>query len=110
MTLFVIDWTLMDTTPLLELCRESSHEVVGYEFADGGRAYKKTGELKPDAIIINYNIKPSHGKETAGSIKNRKSTAQIPIYFIDGEVEDNEHCNHLGICLSSEELKELLES
>jgi DNA-binding response OmpR family regulator len=108
MKLFVIDWSKDCTTPLLEVCSTCGHEIVGREMQDGAEAYKKTGTAKPDAIVVNYAVKPSHGRMTAESIRGRKGTSQIPIYFIDGEEEDNEKVANLGLCLSGEELRDLL--
>lgn len=108
MKIFVIDWTKDNSTPLLEECRAKGHEIVGRELQDGAEAYRKTGAVKPDAIVVNYAVKPSHGRMTAESIRSRKATAQIPIYFIDGEEDDNEKVANIGICLSGEELSDLL--
>ena len=109
MQLFIIDWSKDKSTPLLECCRNSTHKIVGMELKDGGEAYRKVAACNPDAIVVNYAAKPSHGRITAQEIRKRKATAQIPIYFIDGEEEDNEKVEHMGICLSSEELKDLLD-
>ena len=110
MQLFIIDWSKDKSTPLIELCRNTIHKIIGIELCDGGDAYRKTGILKPDAILVNYAVKPSHGRTTAQEIRRRKSTANIPIYFIDGEEDENERVEHMGICLSTEELKDLLEA
>ncbi|WP_143090426.1 PleD family two-component system response regulator [Flavobacterium akiainvivens] len=108
MKLFVIDWTKDSTTPLLDACTTCGHEVVGRELTDGAEAYRKTGTTKPDAIVVNYAVKPSHGRMTAQSIRGRKGTSQIPIYFIDGEEDENEKVANIGLCLSGEELRDLL--
>ena len=110
MKLFIIDWSKEPTTPLIDYCCGTPHKIVGRELADGGDAYKKTGKCSPDAIIINYGVKPAHGRQTAESIRQRKLTAEIPIYFIDGSEDDNEMVSHYGICLSQEELQDLLEN
>lgn len=108
MKLFIIDWSKERTTPLIEYCKKNA-DVVGIELHEGAEAYRKTGILKPDAIVINYANKPSHGRKTADSIRQRKVTSQIPIYFIDGAEDENELAEHMGICFSQEELQELLE-
>lgn len=109
MKIFVIDWcTDANASALITACKTPPHSVVGYELADGAEAYRKIGILKPEAIVINYAAKPSHGRMTADSIRKRKATAEIPLYFIDGEEDDNERVSHMGICLSSEELADLL--
>ena len=108
MKLFIIDWTKELTTPLIEYCKKNAN-VVGIELHNGDEAYRKTGLLKPDAIVINYANKPSHGRLTAESINQRKLTSQIPIYFIDGAEDENEKVENIGICFSQEELEELLQ-
>jgi len=108
MKLFIIDWSKEQTTPLIDYCKKKA-SVVGTELADGAEAFRKTGTLKPDAIVVNYANKPSHGRMTADSIRKRKLTAQIPIYFIDGAEDENEKVENIGICLSQEELQDLLE-
>ncbi len=110
MQLFIIDWSKDSTTPLIDCCKKSPHKVVGVELADGAQAYRKTGQSKADAIVVNYAVKPSHGRMTASEIRKRKTTAEVPIYFIGGSEDDNELVEHIGICLSEEEFKDLLES
>ncbi len=110
MNLFIIDWSKTESTPLVDCCTNSSHKVIGYELTDGAEAYKKTARSLPDAIVINYAVKPYHGRRTAEQIHKRKSTSHIPIYFINGDEDDNELAEHLGICFSEEEFKELLET
>ena len=110
MQLFIIDWSKDSSTPLVEYCKRTPHKIVGTEMADGAEAYRKTGKCRPDAIVVNYAVKPSHGRITAQEIRRRKATAEVPIYFIDGEEDENEKVEHIGICLSSDELKDLLEA
>lgn len=110
MKLFIIDWSKDSSTPLIEYCKGTNHKIVGTELTDGGTAYKSTALCKPDAIIINYAVKPAHGRITAQQIRNRKLTAAIPIYFINGDEDDNEKVQNLGICLSEDEFKELLDT
>ncbi|AWH85283.1 hypothetical protein HYN59_09205 [Flavobacterium album] len=109
MKLFIIDWSREATTPLLDYCKSTPHTIAGHELVDGAEAYRKTALCKPDAIIVNYATKPSHGRLTAGHIFKRKITSGIPIYFIGGAEDDNEKVEHMGICLSEEELHELLD-
>lgn len=108
MKLFIIDWSKEQTTPLIDYCKKNA-TVVGTELTDGAEAYRKMATLKPDAVVVNYANKPLHGRQTADSIHKRKATSQIPIYFIDGAEDENEKAEHIGICLSQEELQELLE-
>ncbi|OYQ38126.1 hypothetical protein CHU92_06565 [Flavobacterium cyanobacteriorum] len=109
MQLFIIDWSREKTTPLIDYCKKTRHKVLGAELLDGAEAYRKTGSHRPDAIVINYAVKPSHGRAAASEIKKRKATSEIPIYFIGGTEDDNEKVSHLGICLSEEEFRDFLD-
>lgn len=71
---------------------------------DGGRAYQLAGEILPEKIFINYADKPSHGRQTANAILQRKSTASIPIYFVGGSPIENEKVMNLGHCISTDEI------
>jgi hypothetical protein len=80
------------------------------EKKDGGAAYQLAGEHLPAAIFINYKDKPSHGRQTAFSIRERKKTAHIPIYFVDGNESDNEKVKDIGTCISSNDIGRFLKT
>jgi chemotaxis response regulator CheB len=79
------------------------------EKKDGGNAYKQVGEILPDIILINYEIKPSHGLQTAQSIKERKRTSNIPIYFVGKEVNANQKLKHIGQLITTDEIEKYLQ-
>jgi len=105
MKIFVIDFSKDKT--LIELCMGNGN-IVEYEQKDGALAYRKSREFMPDIIVINYKDKPSHGRLTAQKIKQRKMTAEIPIYFWDGKESENEKIAEIGLPITTEKLKELL--
>lgn len=107
MKILVIDWTADAPSTLAVRCEQAGHEVLT-ETRDGAEAYRKAGEFKPDLVLLNYAVKPSHGRLTAESIRKRKSTAAIPIYFVDGPAEENRKVAHLGTCIGTNELTPLL--
>ena len=41
----------------------------------------------PDAIVIDLSRLPSHGRELARAIRERKTTRSIPLVFLGGEPE-----------------------
>lgn len=110
MQFFVIDWSREYTTPLIEMCRKAPHKVVGTELSDGAEACRKTAKCRPDAIVINYAVKPLNGRQVVQQLRKRKQTSEIPVYFIGGDEDENEKVTSLGICLSEEEFKDLLEA
>ncbi len=82
--------------------------LVESENSDGARAYKLIGELMPDLIFINYNHKPSHGRQTAIAINKRKKTSQIPIYFINGTQVEIDKIKEMGKPIKFEEIDKIL--
>jgi hypothetical protein len=102
MKIFVLDFSsqreLVDRVPI-------GHEITE-EKEDGGKAYKTIGKQLPDKIFIQYKYKPSHGRQTAISIKERKRTSNIPIYFVDGNEVENHKVRHIGNCIKLNELTE----
>jgi DNA-binding response OmpR family regulator len=58
---------------------------VEFEDSDGARGIKSIKADPPDAVVIDLNRLPSHGRETALALKSAKSTRDIPIVFVDGE-------------------------
>ncbi len=81
---------------------------VEIEEDDGARAYKAVGETKPDLIFVNYGHKPSHGRQTAISIRRRRSTAHIPVYFVDGESDEIRRLEGLGETIRLDEIESVV--
>ena len=106
MKIMVIDFA--ETNHITDKLPEGINLLIEKE--DGGRAYKTAGEQLPAAIFINYKDKPSHGRQTAISIRERKKTEHIPIYFVDGTEFENEKVKHLGSCITSNEIGRFLKS
>ena len=106
MKIMVIDFS--ETNQIVKLFPEGINLLV--ENKDGGHAYQLAGEHLPAAIFINYKDKPSHGRQTAVSIRDRKKTSHIPIYFIDGSDADNEKVSDIGTCVKSNEINRYLRS
>lgn len=100
MKIYIIDFS--GTNTIKEII--SNDVEIFTEMKDGGNAYKEIGEIMPDIILINYKHKPKHGIKTAQAIKQRKKTAYIPIYFIDGEQEEIAKIEKLGQPISKEQI------
>lgn len=104
MKIFVIDFS--DTDHISD--RFDKRFQIFTEKKDGEIAYKQVGEIMPDKIFINYYDKPSHGRQTAQAIAKRKKTSNIPIYFVDGNKNDNEKIKHIGQPIKFDEIEILL--
>jgi DNA-binding response OmpR family regulator len=107
MKIFIIDWTDEGESLLTLYCRSFGHETEA-EYRDGGEAYRKSGQFLPDLILVNYGIKPSHGRITVESIKKRRATSSIPVYFLNGKEEDLQKIKSLGIAIDQEDLSRML--
>ena len=105
MKIYIIDFS--DTNKIAD--RLKNHQVLS-EKHDGGQAYKQTGEILPELIFVNYKVKPSHGRETAQSIKERKKTSKIPIYFVDGDKIENEKIKHIGQSITINEIDDYIQT
>jgi len=101
MKIFVIDFSSNDS--LIKLCTQN-HTIVEFEKNNGALAYSKSRAFMPDIIVVNYAHKPSHGRITATKINERKMTAKIPIYFVDGIKTENEKITHFATPITKEQL------
>jgi chemotaxis response regulator CheB len=104
--LFIIDFSGNNRLATLFEGREDLQ--VYTEAEDGGRAYKLVGELLPDRVVVNMAAKPSHGLQTALSLKERKKTAAIPLFFVDVPEGYADRVAPLGNCVSMEALAQEL--
>jgi DNA-binding response OmpR family regulator len=86
-SLFLIHWHPEEAEALARPLREGGWEVRT-EAEDGARAYRETGAWVPDAVVVYLARLPSHGRETAVSIRQRRSTRATPILFVGGTRED----------------------
>jgi response regulator RpfG family c-di-GMP phosphodiesterase len=106
MKVMIIDFA--DTNHISDLVPPAFDRIV--ENTDGNEAYKIVGKELPNIILINYKVKPSHGRQTAIAIKKRKSTAEIPIYFIDGTAIENEKVQSIGLCIKCKDVIKIWQS
>lgn len=60
-----------------------------------GAGLKRVREEQPDAIVIDLSRLPSHGREIAVSLRQSKSTRNIPIVFIGGESDKVERTREI---------------
>jgi len=67
------------------------------ENENGNFAYQVVAELKPDLIFVNYDSKPSHCRQTILAINKRKSTNNIPTFFVGGKPSEIDKVIDLGM-------------
>jgi CheY-like chemotaxis protein len=62
------------------------HEAVVPTFTSG-TDLKTIAADPPDAFVIDLSRLPSHGREIAAALRERKATRAVPIVFVDGAPE-----------------------
>jgi hypothetical protein len=80
----VIHWKEAEAGPLLAACRDAGFETEYLE-GDGGAICRAVRTRPPDVLAIDLSRLPSHGREVAVWLRNRKGTRHIPIVFIGGD-------------------------
>ena len=106
MKVFIIDFS-NDT----EIEKRISQDIEIYrENIDGGQAYKSISELMPDLIFVNLNKKPSHGLQTAISVRQRKKTSQIPIFFLDNDQKHIDKVSEIGVVITYEDIENRIQT
>ncbi|GAB4571756.1 MAG: hypothetical protein Kow0077_09310 [Anaerolineae bacterium] len=71
-----------------EDCRACDLRDAGWfvdaEYEDGGLAFRVIRQDPPDAVVIDLDHKPSHGREVARALQNTRATRQIPVIGVGG--------------------------
>jgi CheY-like chemotaxis protein len=62
------------------------HEAV-IPLLRSGADFKTIAADPPDAFVIDLSRLPSHGREVAAALRERKATRTVPIVFVDGDPE-----------------------
>jgi response regulator RpfG family c-di-GMP phosphodiesterase len=106
MKVFVIDFS--SSNSIGERLQDKVQLFI--EKLDGAHAYKMVGEIMPDLILVNYKTKPSHGRQTANSIRARKKTSHIPILFINVESNETEKIEQYGQTITMNDLDKYITS
>jgi CheY-like chemotaxis protein len=52
---------------------------------DGRTAFRRAAANPPDAVVIDLSRLPSHGRDVALALRERRSTRTVPLVFLDGE-------------------------
>ncbi len=66
-------------------------EAKGFEvepmWEEGGAPYRRMKDDPPFAVVIDLSRLPSHGRQLGRAIRERKSTATLPIVFVAGSAD-----------------------
>jgi DNA-binding NtrC family response regulator len=83
-SVFVVAW---DEDAALDLAERLSEAgwMVALEHTDGGRAWKRIKEGRPDVVVVDMTRRPSHSRELLRAMGQRKYTQTIPVVRIGGD-------------------------
>ena len=81
---FVVSWDEDDAIHLASVLSDAGW-LVALEHADGGKAWKRIKEGKPDVVVIDMRRRPSHSRELLRVMGQRKYTSAIPIVQLEGD-------------------------
>jgi CheY-like chemotaxis protein len=83
-SVFVVAW---DEDAAIDLAARLSEAgwMVALEHSDGGRAWKRIKDGRPDVVVVDMTRRPSHGRELLRAMGQRKYTQTIPVVRVGGE-------------------------
>ncbi len=84
--LFLIHWNDAEAEALATPLRAAGWSVE-IEAEDGERAARRALESQPQAVLIYLTRLPSHGRRTGYYLRSKRSSDELPIFFIAGEPE-----------------------
>lgn len=83
---FLVHWREAEAEVLAREIRNMGWNV-DIESNDGDRAGKRIESDPPDVVVIYLTRLPSHGRETGHALRERKTTKDIPLVYVDGNDE-----------------------
>ncbi len=84
MTLRLICWNGADAEHHAAELRRAGYRVIDEPLANPGGAVRYFRELDPDAVVIDLDRLPSHGRELGMSLRASKSTCHLRLIFAGG--------------------------
>ena len=79
-------WKRAEALPHARALREAGYRVTVYD-RQGGEGLRALRDRPPDAVVIDLNRLPSHGRAVAVFLRQQRGTRETPILFIRGERE-----------------------
>lgn len=80
----LVCWNQADIERHATELRRAGYRVVADPLANPGGAIRYFRELNPDAVLIDLDRLPSHGRELGMSLRASKSTCHLPLIFAGG--------------------------
>ena len=83
----LICWKEADAARHAAELRRAGYRVIADPLENPGGAVRYFRELNPDAVVIDLDRLPSHGRELGMSLRASKSTCHLPLIFVGGVAE-----------------------
>ena len=81
MRILLVEWDRSNADRRMAELRARGH-TVDVEASDGQNAYRLARTLKPDVVVLDLAVKPSHSWQTARPLATRSGPRLI---FVDGD-------------------------
>jgi hypothetical protein len=83
-TVRLISWNEADAAARAIILRRAGYSVIADPPENPGGMVRYFRELAPDAVVIDLDRLPSHGRELGLSLRASKSTSHLPLVFAGG--------------------------
>ena len=91
---FLFHWNEAEARERAARLARIGHQAV-IPLLRSGADFKTIAADPPDAFVIDLSRLPSHGREVAAALRERKATRNVPIVFVDGAPEKIERIRAL---------------
>lgn len=84
---------LADDEPDIQLIARLALKRAGFEVTavgNGAEVLAKVGEVKPDAILLDWMMPEMDGFETCARLKANPETKDIPVVFVTAKAQESE--------------------
>jgi len=85
-SVYLIHWKAAQAPERLRRIRAAGYEAT-YEELMGPDPLRRLKSDPPAAIVIDLTRLPSHGREVALALRQRRSTRYVPLVFVEGDPE-----------------------
>ena len=83
-TVRLICWNEADAAARTRILRRAGYRVIADPPENAGGMVRYFRELSPDAVVIDLDRLPSHGRELGLSLRASKSTSHLRLVFVGG--------------------------
>jgi hypothetical protein len=83
-TLRLICWNEVDASARAAILRRAGYRVIADPPENAGGMVRYFRQLSPDAVVIDLDRLPSHGRELGLSLRASKSTSHLRLVFVGG--------------------------